>query len=262
MRILVCLLTIASLLSCKGSDKRSALREVDSRYALDTTWPRLENGLAFGQPTGIGIDTQGHIFVFHRAGRRWSEPFPDSTISRNTVFELDAAGKLVNAWGANTFIMPHGLTVDHENNIWLTDVALHQVFKFSHNGELLMTLGIAKTPANDPLHFNLPTDVAVARDGSFYVSDGYGNSRVVKFSPEGKFLKTWGTYGKNPGEFVIPHGIAIGPDNLLYVADRQNNRVQVFDTSGKFLKLIRNDADVEQVPSLAFSPAGSLFVID
>lgn len=91
--------------------------------------------------------------------------------------------------------MLHGLTVDKENNVWVTDVALHQIFKFSHEGKLLMKLGVAKTPGNDSIHFNLPTDVAVANDGSFYVSDGYGNSRVVKFSKEGKYIFEWGEKG-------------------------------------------------------------------
>ena len=203
------------------------------------------------------------LFVFHRAGRKWTTPFPDSAISQNTVLELDnESGKIINAWGANYFIMPHGLTVDKQNNIWLTDVGLHQIFKFSHDGKLLMKLGVAKVPGNDSLHFNLPTDIAVGEDGCFYVSDGYGNSRVVKFSSTGKYIKAWGTYGSKPGEFIIPHGIAIDRNNTIYVADRQNNRVQLFDTSGKFLKELKNDARVEQLPSIALDKAGHLFAID
>ena len=125
-----------------------------------------------------------------------------------------------------------------------------------------MKLGVAKVPGNDPLHFNLPTDIAVADDGSFYVSDGYGNSRVVKFSSTGKYIKTWGTYGKKPGEFIIPHGIAVDQNNTIYVADRQNNRIQLFDTSGKFLKDFKNDVQVEQLPSIAVDKAARLFAID
>ena len=158
--------------------------------------------------------------------------------------------------------MPHGLTVDKQNNIWLTDVALHQVFKFSHDGKLLMKLGVAKVPGNDSSHFNLPTDIAIADDGSFYVSDGYGNSRVVKFSSTGKYIKAWGTYGNKPGQFIIPHGIAIDKNNTIYVADRQNNRIQLFDTSGNFIKELKNDMEVQQLPSIAIDQADHLFAID
>ena len=115
---------------------------------------------------------------------------------------------------------------------------------------------------NDSLHFNLPTDIAVADNGSFYVSDGYGNSRVVKFSSSGKYIKSWGAYGKKPGEFIIPHGIAIDRKQTLYVADRQNNRIQLFDTSGNFIKELKNDAQVAQLPSLTLDKADHLFAID
>jgi peptidylamidoglycolate lyase len=158
--------------------------------------------------------------------------------------------------------MPHGLTIDKQNNVWLTDVGLHQIFKFSHDGKLLLTLGISKVAGNDSLHFNLPTDIAVADNGDFYVSDGYGNSRVVKFSSTGKYIKSWCIYVNKPGQFIIPHGIAIDQNNTIYVADRQNNRVQLFDSSGKFLKELKNDVQVEQLPSIAIDKADQLFAID
>ena len=230
---------------------------------MSNNWPVLREGYKIGQPTGIGIDKSDHIFVFHRAGRKWTTPFPDSVISVNTVLELDnQTGKIINSWGANYFIMPHGLTVDKQNNIWLTDVGLHQIFKFSHEGKLLMKLGVAKTPANDSIHFNLPTDIAVADDGSFFVSDGYGNSRVVKFSSTGKYIKAWGTFGTKPGQFIIPHGIAIDQKNIIYVADRQNNRIQLFDTNGNFIKELKNDEQVEELPSIAIDKANHLFAVD
>lgn len=263
MKLIFAILFTISIVSCnwmKGTRKNS---ENKVSYELVTNWPELGNGYTMGQPTGIGIDTDEHIFVFHRAGRVWTSPFPDSVISQNTVLELDnESGKISHSWGANYFIMPHGLTVDKQNNIWLTDVGLHQIFKFSHDGKLLMKLGVAKVPGNDSLHFNLPTDVAVADNGTFYVSDGYGNSRVVKFSATGKYMKAWGKYGNKPGEFIIPHGIAIDRNNIIYVADRQNNRIQLFDTSGNFLKEIKNDVQVEQIPSIALDKADHLFAID
>lgn len=249
------------MLSCQSGTTKNNISTTN--YELVNNWPELSKNYYLGQPTGIGIDKDDHIFVFHRAGRKWSSPFPDSPISNNTILELDnESGKIINSWGANAFIMPHGLTVDNQNNIWLTDVGLHQIFKFSHDGKLLMKLGVAKVSGNDSLHFNLPTDIAVADDGSFYVSDGYGNSRVVKFSSTGKYIKSWGTYGNKPGEFIIPHGIALDKNNTLYVADRQNNRVQLFDTNGNFLKELKNDMQVEQTPSIAINSAGNLFAID
>jgi len=235
----------------------------ETKYELVSGWPDLSKGYKIGQPTGIGIDKNDHIFVFHRAGRKWSTPFPDSAISQNTVLELDnSLGKILHSWGANYFIMPHGLTVDKQNNIWLTDVGLNQIFKFSHDGKLLMKLGVAKVPGNDSLHFNLPTDIAVADDGTFYVSDGYGNSRVVKFSSKGKYIQAWGKFGNKPGEFIIPHAIAIDKNNTIYVADRQNNRIQLFDGAGNFLKELKNDAQVQQLPSIAIDKMNHLFAID
>lgn len=254
---------MTSLLSCTGKKASQKNEESQLEYEWVNTWPELTKTYQLSQPTGIGIDTNDHVFVFHRAGRKWTTPFPDSTISQNTILELDnESGRIIHSWGANYFIMPHGLTVDKENNIWVTDVALHQIFKFSHDGKLLMKLGVDKMPGNDSLHFNLPTDIAVADNGSFYVSDGYGNSRVVKFSPSGKYIKSWGTYGKKPGEFIIPHGIAIDRKQTLYVADRQNNRIQLFDTSGNFIKELKNDAQVAQLPSLTLDKADHLFAID
>lgn len=249
--------------ACKPPSSTQKQQDPAAVFHLVNDWPQLSPGYQLSQPTGIGIDNQDHVLVFHRTGRNWTTPFPDSLISQNTVLELDnETGKTLHAWGANHFIMPHGLTVDKQNNVWLTDVALHQVFKFDHQGRLLQKWGVAKVPGNDSTHFNLPTDVAVADDGSFFVSDGYGNSRVVHFSAAGHFLKAWGSFGKQPGQFIIPHGIAIDNKQLLYVADRQNNRIQVFDTKGKFLREIKNDSLVEQLPSVALDAQGRIFAID
>jgi len=263
MKLFFALLVTGIILSCQSKTTSNQDSVSQTNYELVNGWPELSKDYKLGQPSGIGIDKDEHIFVFHRAGRKWTTPFPDSVISQNTILELDnESGKIINSWGANYFIMPHGLTVDKHNNIWLTDVGLHQIFKFSHDGKLLMKLGVAKVPGNDSLHFNLPTDIAVADDGTFYISDGYGNSRVVKFTSTGKYIKEWGTYGNKPGEFIIPHGIALDNNNTIYVADRQNNRVQLFDTSGNFLKELKNDVHVVQLPSIAIDKANHLFAID
>jgi peptidylamidoglycolate lyase len=252
------LILIAFLMSCSNqanNHKNSANNEL-AKYELVNDWPQLPEGLKLGQVTGIGIDTSQHILLIHRAGRVWkllNETFPDSLISSNTILEIEnESGKIINSWGANLFIMPHGLNVDKENNIWITDVGLQQIFKFRHDGKLLMTLGVAKIAGNDSLHFNYPTDVAVTDDGSFYVSDGYRNSRVIKFSKSGKYLFEWGTKGNKPGEFEIPHAIDLDEKGNVYVADRENKRIQKFDSTGKFLKEWQNNT-FEKMYSVAIN---------
>ena len=260
IRILV-LVALIFVYACGNANTDNTDQPI--HYTLDEAWPQLPVGYAFGQPTGVGVDSKQHVFVFHRAGRKWTTAFPETFIDKNTILEIDGeTGAIINEWGDSLFIMPHGLTVDKKNNIWLTDVGLHQVFKFSHDGRLLMKLGIAKTEGDDSLHFNLPTDVAVADDGSFYVSDGYGNSRVVKFSAEGKYLFQWGKPGSDEGEFDIPHGITLDKNENVYVADRQNNRIQVFDKNGIFLRVLKNKDSVPQLPSVAIDSSQQIYAID
>lgn len=251
MNKIKCLLSLfLSMVIWLGCSERKSSKETSlaSNYELVKNWPDMQYGQVIGQVTGVDVDTSQNIFLIHRAWNRWAsfnQVFPDTPISANAILELDRnTGKVLHAWGAGLFVMPHGLTVDHENNIWTTDVALQQIFKFSHDGKLLMTLGEARVPGNDSSHFNFPTDVAVASDGSFYVSDGYRNSRVIKFSKEGKYLFEWGKKGNLQGEFIIPHGIDLDSDGNVYVADRENNRMQIFDGKGKFLKEWKNEDDL------------------
>jgi peptidylamidoglycolate lyase len=160
------------------------------------------------------------------------------------------------------FIMPHGLTVDSQNNVWVTDVALHQVFKFTHDGKLLLKIGEASVAGKDSLHFDMPTDVAVCDDGSFYVSDGYGNSRVVKFSKNGEYLFEWGKKGDAPSEFNTPHAVDLDKKENVYVADRENNRIQKFGPKGNFIGEWRNP-EARQLYSLTVAEKGSeMFAID
>jgi peptidylamidoglycolate lyase len=214
-------------------------------YHLVKNWPALPDTMQLGNPAGIGIDSSQHILVFRRGNRDWPliGAMPKTTIVQKTVLVLDReTGKVINSWGDHLFIMPHGLTVDSANNVWLTDVGLHQVFKFGSSGKLLMKLGVAGEAGDDQTHFNQPTDVAIAPDGSFYVSDGYGNSRVVKFSAQGKYLLEWGTKGKGPYQFNIPHGLTLDKAGNVYVADREHKRVAVFTPQGKFLKQYTDDS--------------------
>jgi peptidylamidoglycolate lyase len=209
-----------------------------NNYQRVEDWPQLPAGLLLGNPTGMAIDSAGHLLVFHRASKKWPLllPFSKDPIPDATILELDpATGRMLKEWGKNIFIMPHGLTVDKNDNIWVTDVGLQQVLKFNRNGDLLMRVGVAKVAGNDSTHFDQPTDVAIAADGSFYVSDGYGNSRVAKFASDGHFLLAWGSKGHKPGEFDLPHGIELDSAGNVYIADRENRRIQVFDPNGRFL---------------------------
>lgn len=235
-----------------------------TKYLLVKSWLNLPNVLTLGNPVGISIDTNQNIVVFHRAGREWPlfNSLPEQPIQSKTVLIINKEnGKLTESWGDNLFLMPHGLTVDRQNNIWVTDVGLHQIFKFSHSGKLLLKLGEAKVRGDDNLHFNMPTDIAVAEDGSFYVSDGYGNSRIVKFSPTGKYLFQWGGKGDKEGEFNIPHAICLDKNGNVYVADRENNRIQEFDASGKFIKQWTDDS-FGSMCSVYISQKSKLFAVD
>lgn len=231
-------------------------------YEVVHGWPVLPEGRILGQATGVGVDSHNHVFVFHRAGREWSDPFPEDPIQASSVSVFDGAtGEQVAEWGQNLFVMPHGLTVDGQDNVWVTDVGRHQVFKFTHDGDLLLTVGTASVPGADSMHFNLPTDVAVLPDGSFYVSDGYANTRVVKFSSAGQFLFQWGTKGSGPGQFDLPHGIAIDSAGRVYVADRSNARVQVFDAQGRFVTEWKNST-LGRPYAVAIGTDAKAYIID
>ena len=171
----------------------------------------------------------------------------------DTIFKFNSAGKVVKSFGRGLFIWPHGLLVDKEGNVWVTDAASqqavdmaakagvkagHQVFKFSPDGKVLMKLGEAGVRGGDQTHFTSPSSVAVAANGDIFVADGHevnGNNRVVKLSKDGKFIKAWGKTGYGPGEFRTLHAIAIDARGRIYIADRNNNRIQLFDQEGKHL---------------------------
>jgi len=232
-------------------------------YRPAPDWPRLPDGIDMGQVGGIGVDSHGDIFVFHRAERVWEgEEIEIEFIASPTLLILDAeTGNLLDSWGADMFVMPHGLTIDREDNVWLTDVGLHQVFKFDRAGDLLMGLGERGIPGEDSAHFNMPTDVAVAPDGTFYVSDGYRNSRIIKFSPDGEYITSWGSYGTGPGEFDVPHSIALDSQGRVYVADRGNARLQIFDDTGQFIAEWKGKS-LGRPWAVRIGTSGDLFLID
>ena len=228
---------LSVLLSCSNN------KEKESTYIPVENWPKIPSNYELGNPTGLALKSNQNLIVFHRGSRSWQTPMPKDKIKENTIIEIDnSSGEIINAWGADMFIMPHGLEIDNENNVWITDVGLHQVIKYDSNGKELMVLGKEFEPGSDSYSFNLPTDVAVANDGSFYVSDGYGNSRIIKFSKDGSYLFEWGAFGNEKSQFNIPHGLDLDNNGNVYVADRENNRIQKFDSLGNFIAEWKNQS--------------------
>jgi peptidylamidoglycolate lyase len=193
--------------------------------------------------TGVDVDSEDRVFAFHRAGREWSDPFPDDRIAPPTVAIFDGAtGAMLDQWGGGLFVMPHCLKLDDDGNVWVTDVGLHQVLKLTRDGEVLLAVGTAGVPGDDATHFAMPTDVAVLPVGSFYVSDGYGNARVAGFSAAGELVGQFGSRGGGPGQLDLPHAIAVDGDGRVYVADRGNARLQLFDGEGRWLATWKSEA--------------------
>jgi peptidylamidoglycolate lyase len=233
-------------------------------YQVVHGWPLLPEGSMLGIVSAVAVDSHNHVFIFDRRDRAWAEPGPMDTkpIPGPTVEMFDGlTGALLATWGENTFALPHGLTIDSADNVWLTDVALHQVYKYSHDGKLLLTVGERGVPGTDSAHFDKPSGIVAAPDGSFFVSDGYGNSRVMKFASDGKYVAQWGVKGSSAGEFDLPHGIARDRDGRLFVSDRSNGRVQLFDRNGKFMSEWKGPPLVSP-NNVAFGPDGRVYVVD
>ncbi len=203
-------------------------------------------GWKFGRVSAVAVNAAGEVLVFQRG------PKADPLI----VF--DGKGKYLRSWGKGLFGNPHGLRVDREGNVWVTDNGDHQVMKFSPEGKLLLTLGVKGKAGTDERTFNKPTDIAFAKNGDFFVSDGYGNSRVVKFSAEGKYLKAWGRRGTGPGEFNTPHSIGVDSKGLVYVSDRENNRIQIFTGEGEF---VRQWTHLGATQNLFLTPGDEMWIV-
>lgn len=204
------------------------------RYAAVPDWAKLPAGWSFIEVVAIATDSRDRVFVFCRG--------------EHPVIIFEADGTFVGSWGEGLFNRPHGITIGPRDEVWCTDDRDHTVRKFTAEGKLLQTLGTSGKPCDTGIDgmdyrtikqagppFNLPTNLAIAPSGDLYVTDGYGNARVHKFSAEGKLLLSWGSPGAGPGQFNLPHGIAIDRRGRVYVADRENSRIQVFSADGKFL---------------------------
>jgi DNA-binding beta-propeller fold protein YncE len=208
-------------------------------YREDVGWAKTALGRPFGSTIGVRMDRDGKsVWTYDRCGGNTCQ---NSAIP--PLMHFDQTGKLIAAVGAKLVNDPHGFDIDREGNIWITDFRGKDnkgqtVLKVSTDGKLLMTLGKPGEAGADNDHFNAPSGVTVAANGDIYVADGHGgdtNARIVQFSKDGKFIRTWGKKGKAQGEFDSPHSIALDSAGRVYVADRSNNRVQVFEPDGKFV---------------------------
>ncbi len=222
--------------------------QANQSYQVVHGWPQLPDGFALHQTTGVEVDSNNRVLVFHRGAR--------------PILAFDGkSGKLLASFGDGLFGSAHGLTVDHEDNIWVTDSARHTIHKFSPDGKLMMSVGAADVPGIDGSHFNKPTDLVIAPNGDIYVADGYGNRRIVQLNSSGEFIREWGTEGAATGQFVDPHGLTLDDAGNVYVADRGNSRIQVFTKEGKFLKQWKSK-ELGRPWGLDIDSNRSLFVAD
>jgi DNA-binding beta-propeller fold protein YncE len=220
-------------------------------YRSVENWAKMPEGRTWGSTSGVGVDPDGtSIWVAERCGvfaapalMKPGSPFACDGSTLAPILKFDSAGTLVNSFGAGMLLFPHGLHVDHDGNVWVTDLLDkdgkgQQVLKFSPDGKLLLALGKAGLAGSGADEFNAPSAVLVAPSGDIFVADGHGgntNARIVKFTKDGTFIKTWGKKGMGPGEFDTPHALAMDSRGRLFVGDRNNNRIQIFDQDGNFI---------------------------
>jgi hypothetical protein len=190
-------------------------------YEVDPSWPKRPAEFVWAAMSGIAVDRDDNIYVFTRSKPPIQVYRPDGTF--------------VRSWGDDTIGIAHHLKIDQQGNIWVADIGLHVVRQFTPDGRILRTLGTEGMKGSDETHLNKPTDMAVTPAGDVFISDGYGNNRVVHYDANGKFVREWGRMGVGPDEFSLPHAIAVDSKGRLYVADRNNVRVQVFDQKGRLL---------------------------
>ena len=252
-------------------------------------WGELPAGRTWGSTAGIDIDPiDGQIWAYERCGAGSvgaGAPVTCDTNLVDPIFKVDrATGAVLATFGAGVMVTPHGIHVDSEGNVWVTDFATNadetkgqQVHKFSPSGELLLSLGTPGKIGNDEAHFNQPNDVIVGPDGSIYVSDGHNaqgmisnaqmaegrangeTSRIMKFAPDGTFIKQWGQIGVQHGEFRTPHAMEFDSRGRLWVADRGNHRIEIFDQEGNYLESRYN---FSRISGLFITPDDKLYAID
>jgi sugar lactone lactonase YvrE len=230
------IITFSALVLAQASS--APRNDLPQPYKTTRDWGQLPPGVKWAAVTAVEPAPDGSIYVIHRC-------FANSCAGRTEapILKYDPSGKLLKSWGEGMFIFPHGATVDRDGNLWVTDARGeggkgHQVFKFTPDGKVLMTLGKAGISGSGPDLFDQPTDVVVAPSGDIFVTDSHRNgknNRVVRFRKDGTFVKEWGKKGSGPGEISEPHTIALDSRGRVFVGDRENNRIQIFDQDGKLL---------------------------
>ena len=249
--VLFLALIAASAATARAQASYPPPNDLPNPYGPGVKWGELPNGRQWGSTSGIALGPDGSVWTFDRC-------VGNSCANSNLdpVLEFDPSGKLLRSFGAGLFVYPHGIFVDKDSNVWMTDAVGgiatpddagmhgkgHVVIKFSPEGKVLMTLGKPGVPGAGPDIFNRPSAVLVAPNGNIFVGDGHSiagnatsNARVVKFSKDGKFIKAWGTRGTGPGQFDVPHCLALDSRGRLFVGDRSNNRIEIFDQNGNFI---------------------------
>ena len=274
------MISLPALAQPKGGEEETGPYEVVAKWPQ----PFARPGYIQGSQGGVFAETPNRIFIVNRGELKLPEKLPNNfngawgstgqqaTIPtpemRNCILVVDANGKLLESWTQHDHVFqggrgPHKVKIspyDPQRHVWVVDDMRQQIFKFTNDGkELVMTLGEAGVTGNDEKHFGRPTDIAWLPDGTFFISDGYTNTRVVKFDKNGKFLMTWGTKGKDPGQFDLPHSIDIDKNRRVYVADRSNSRIQVFDENGKYLDQWPN---IRQPYHIMMSADQHLWIVD
>ncbi len=242
-----------------------------------TQWAALPDGRTWGSTAGIDIGPDGHVWVYDRCGANGLDGGCEANPDVDPILKYDRnTGEVLANFGAGLLVLPHGLHVDDDGNVWVTDsqgneagTKGHQVIKFSPEGEVLMRLGEAGQPGSGPGQLNEPCDVITAPNGHIFVSDGHSGQspdppegrtgRILKFDSEGNFIKQWGEIGFRPGQFRTPHAMEFDSQGRLYVADRGNHRIQIFDQEGELLEIYHN---YSRISGLFITADDTLYAID
>ena len=240
------------------SDVAAPISSGEFSYVPRADWAKWPVDWNVEEVTAVATDSKDRVFVFNRGD--------------HPVAVFDPAGTLLFSWGEGLFTRPHGIWIGPDDMVYLTDDLDHTVHKFTPEGRLLLSMGTSGSPsdtgatsidyrtiryAGPPFHF--PTNLALALNGDMYISDGYGNSRIHKFSPDGTLLFSWGEPGSLPGQFHVPHGIAVDKNGTVYVADRENSRLQLFSPEGKFLT---EWTDIARPCEMVIDDAGRVYVAE
>lgn len=224
-------------------------------YEETTHWGRLPDGWSLEEVAGVAVDSEDRVFVFSR--------------SAHPITVFDREGRFLDAWGEGVFKRPHGLFIAPDDTVFCADDIAHAIYRFTPEGRELLAI---KTPPADTGYngnmdsvvrsgppFNTPTAVTRAADGTLYVSDGYGNARVHRFTEAGQLLRSWGDPGRGPGQFVTPHDVYVDAEGLVYISDRQNCRIQIFSAGGTLVEIWD---DIRWPCDMCHGPDGNLYIAE